>query len=81
MSEREAILGRLFDAVAEQLLERVSTGEATPKDIENALRFLRDNGVNCDINALPEGTPEKELLKSLPFPTKTDLIEEGRNFG
>ena len=55
---------RLHEAVARELLERISSGEAKPADIACAVKFLRDNGV--DAQAV-KGTPIYELAENLPF--------------
>lgn len=42
----EELLERLHNAVAEQLLARISDGEATAADIQAAIKFLKDNGID-----------------------------------
>lgn len=59
----EAILGSLHDAVAQDLLRRISSGEATPAEINAAIKFLQNNGIEC---VMEEGSVEEKLLKSLP---------------
>lgn len=64
----EATLSDLHSAVAEELLERVKSGEAKPADISNAIKFLKDN----NIDSLPvEGNPLDALMKGLPFDTES----------
>lgn len=60
----EQTLELLHVAVAEELLERVRTGEAKPADIANAIKFLKDNNVDAVIT---EDSPMKNLLDNLPF--------------
>ncbi len=63
-SDLKQMLNGLHVAVAQELLDRVKSGEAKPADISNAIKFLKDN----NIDALPvEGSPLEGLLNSLPF--------------
>jgi len=41
-------LQRLFDAVAKGLLKRIDGTDATASDYTNAIRFLKDNGIDCE---------------------------------
>ncbi len=50
-------LNALLEASANLLLERIQDGDATPADISNALRMLKDNDISVivkDSNALKE---------------------------
>ncbi len=61
-------LKQLHAAVAEELLDRVKSGEAKPADISNAIKFLKDN----NIDAIPvEGSPLNDLLLGLPFDSES----------
>ena len=67
-SSLKQVLSALHTAVAEELLERVKSGEAKPADISNAIKFLKDN----NIDAIPiEGSPLNDLLQGLPFDTES----------
>jgi hypothetical protein len=58
---------RLHDALANELLRRVESGEAGASDLSVARQFLKDNG----IDATPQQSePLIDLAKSLPFPTQ-----------
>ena len=60
----EKTLSVLHTAVAQELLDRVQSGDAKPADISNAIKFLKDN----NIDAMPvQGSPLDGLLNSLPF--------------
>lgn len=51
----EDILGRLHDTVAKTLLAKIESGEATPAEINAAIKFLQNNGIEAkltDDNAL-----------------------------
>ena len=63
MEETEK-LNTLFDAVADELLDKIKTGEARPADLAVAVKFLKDNNITC----LPtDGNPLSELMKTMPF--------------
>ena len=60
-------LNSLFDAVADELLTKIKTGEAKPADLAVAVKFLKDNNITClptDENSLGD------LMKSMPFVTE-----------
>ena len=61
---KEDVLTTLFDAVADELLTKIKTGEAKPADLAVAVKFLKDNNISC----LPtDGNPLGELMNSMPF--------------
>ena len=71
MKARKEILEELHGTVAVELLNRIRNGEARPADMANAIKFLKDNG----IEGLPiEGSPLGNLLSQMPFPTKDQLV-------
>ena len=64
----EQTLATLHTAVAQELLDRVRSGEAKPADMSNAIKFLKDN----NIDAMPvQGSPLDGLLGALPFITES----------
>ena len=72
MKAAKEILEELHGTVAVELLNRIRNGEARPADMANAIKFLKDNG----IEGLPvEGSPLGNLVNSMPFPTKQQLME------
>lgn len=65
MSKRatEALLATLHDQTARYLIERLQSGEATPAEVSNAIRFLKDNG----IEAIPDEDDNlKKIVDALP---------------
>jgi hypothetical protein len=60
----EDILGALHDAVAQDLLRRVLGGEATPAELNAAIKFLQNNGIEANIAG--EDNPLAQLAASLP---------------
>ena len=57
-------LNSLFDAVTEELLTKIKTGEAKPADLAVAVKFLKDNNITC---VPTDGNSLEELMKSMPF--------------
>jgi len=71
MKAQKDILETLHGALAKELLDRIRSGEARPADMANAIKFLKDNG----IEGLPmEGSPLGNLVNNMPFPTKDQLV-------
>jgi|TARA_R110000744_G_scaffold122963_1_gene228009 hypothetical protein len=58
-------LEHLHEVVTEQLLIRVSSGEATSAELSVAVKFLKDNGASTDI--ITAESPMASLLQGLPF--------------
>ena len=72
MKARKEVLEELHGTVAVELLNRIRNGEARPADMTNAIKFLKDNG----IEGLPvAGSPLGNLVNSMPFPTSEELSE------
>ena len=63
-------LNTLFDAVTEELLMKIKSGEAKPADLAVAVKFLKDNNITC---VPTDGNPLEELMKSMPFTTEDKL--------
>jgi hypothetical protein len=63
-------LNNLYDAVADELLAKIQSGEAKPADLAVAVRFLKDN----DITAIPiNDNALQQLMESMPFPSDKDI--------
>ena len=57
-------LNSLFDLVANELSNKIESGEAKPADLAVAVKFLKDNNITC----LPtDSNPLGELMNSMPF--------------
>lgn len=55
---------QIHKALAESLLQKIKSGEATPAELGVARQYLKDNGVT----AVPaDGTPLRNLTEILPF--------------
>lgn len=59
----ESVLGELHEAIAKDLLHRVQSGEASPAELNAAIKFLQNNGIEANI--APESTLNN-LAKALP---------------
>lgn len=55
----------LHDAVTDDLLHRVQSGEASASELSVAVKFLKDNGASHDI--ITAESPLANLLQALPF--------------
>ncbi len=47
MSASVEVLGQLHEIVAKELTQRIKDGTATAADIANALKMLKDNGIEA----------------------------------
>ena len=63
------VLETLHDHVAQELLARVQTGEATSAELSVAVKFLKDNNANLDV--ITAESPMASLLTELPFEEAT----------
>ena len=58
---------QLHKVLAEQLLARVESGEATASELNVARQFLKDNGIDGTVE---QSDPLASLVKVLPFTNK-----------
>lgn len=59
----EELLGQLHEAVTTDLLRRVKSGDASPAELNAAIKLLQNNGIEA---ILTEESPLKALMDSLP---------------
>lgn len=74
MTASKDLLEQLHNMVGEKLLERISSGTATASEFAQAIKFLKDNGIEAiptDNNAL--GALEGALADRLPFTDSSDF--------
>ena len=70
-------LSTLYEAVADELLAKIESGEAKPADLAVAVRFLKDN----DITAIPvNDNALQQLMESMPFPSDKDIAKGKTSF-
>lgn len=63
MSATKDFMEKLHVAVAESLTEKIKNKEATASDVSNAIKFLKDNGIEA------QSTPDsavQSLAASMP---------------
>ena len=64
MDKNFKLLEQLHLVLAQELLDKVKSGEAKAGDLNVARQFLKDNGVEC----IPvEKNPMEELMLNLPY--------------
>lgn len=65
------ILDSLHGAVANDLLNRVKSGDATASELSVAVKFLKDNNASLDV--ITAESPLANLLENLPFDASESL--------
>lgn len=75
MAASSDLLHQLHEAVGSKLLERIQSGEATASEFAQAIKFLKDNG----IEAIPGANDslqqlENSLKGKLPFTDLSDPV-------
>jgi hypothetical protein len=65
-------LAELHGKVAEKLLKMIESDEATPQDLAQAIKFLKDNNIQADLefNETLQQLEKRVDATKLPFPTK-----------
>lgn len=59
----EETLSYLHELVAQSFIDKIKSGEATSADLSAAIKFLKDNGINC---VATENDSMQEVLNNLP---------------
>ncbi len=72
MASLKDTLETLHNGLATELLERITSGEATSADLSVARQFLKDNGI--DSYATPDN-PLGNLIQQLPFVDDDGIIK------
>ncbi len=72
MSKLKETLEILHTGLADELLQRIKSGEATSADLSVARQFLKDNGI--DAYATPD-SPLGNLISQLPFVDDDGIIK------
>jgi hypothetical protein len=65
-------LKELHNAIANELLVRIKSGEAAPADLSVARQFLKDNGIDANTG---QSEPLLNLAKVLPFDPEEPIEE------
>lgn len=66
MADLKETLSTLHEQLAQTLLDKVRSGEATAAELNVARQFLKDNNID---NIPKDGGPMKSLVDELPFTT------------
>ena len=64
MKDLNDLLTQLHEGIAEDLLSRIKSGNATAAELTAAIKFLKDNGIDAHIKA---ASPLANLAEILPF--------------
>ncbi len=59
------VLASLHSEIANELRNRIASGEASSADISNAIKFLKDNGIEAD----PDVNTDVQSLAERTFPS------------
>jgi hypothetical protein len=70
MKAPQETLENLHSQVARELSDRITSGEASSADLSNAIKFLKDNGIE---GLAMQDSPLGHLVNVLPFPNKEEL--------
>lgn len=63
------ILSQLHSAIPKYILDKINDGSATAADLAVAVKFLKDNGVDCVASENPGVT---SLAEGMQFPVGDD---------
>lgn len=66
MAANESFLSQLHEVLAEDLLRRIKSGEATASDLNVTRQFLKDNGVECVGRKNPKTKQLVDELSRIP---------------
>ncbi len=71
MAANTDTLNKMHELVANHLIERLESGEASPQEVAQALKMLKDNG----IQAIPvKNSPLANLMDKMPFSVDEDGV-------
>jgi|TARA_R110002110_G_scaffold141396_2_gene329287 hypothetical protein len=64
VDNQEEKLKSLQGMLIDEFINRISSGEASPSDLNAARQLLKDNGIHA---GLSKGNPMEQLVDILPF--------------
>tara|TARA_R110002051_G_scaffold186479_1_gene256067 strand:+ start:46 stop:270 length:225 start_codon:yes stop_codon:yes gene_type:complete len=64
IDNQEEKLKSLQGMLIDEFINRISSGEASPSDLNAARQLLKDNGIHA---GLSKGNPMEQLVDILPF--------------
>lgn len=69
------LLEKLHEHTAQLLLDRIESGDATASEIAQAIKMLKDNGIDtADPEKTPLGGVASSLSDRVPFSSTSDPI-------
>ena len=66
------LLGDMHKSLAQELLARIKSGEATAAELAAAIKFLKDNGIDAEAQ---RSEPLMNLAAVLPFDPEASVEE------
>jgi len=73
MTDINRLLQELHSKTAETLLHKIKAGEATAAELSVAIKFLKDNGIDC---YGPANETVNSLAETINFPVDVDALRE-----
>lgn len=70
INNQQDALAVLFDILAEDLADKIKSGEASPKELDIARQMLRDNGYQANAGKNPH---LQGMAQVLPFPAEDGM--------
>jgi len=71
MSDKSEKLNNLQDILIDEFIQRITSGSASPSDLNAARQLLKDNNISATVT---NDNPMNELVKVLPF--KDDAVDK-----
>lgn len=65
-------LGELHQMVAEELLKRIKSGEASPQELAQAIKFLDNNGIQGEVGQLEDDVKKASKIILPSFEDEID---------
>lgn len=69
-NSKEVLAEILFNTVANQLLKRLESGDYAHQDMKNAIEFLKNNSITCDLR---NPTAVQGLLQDMDLPFTNNM--------
>ena len=75
MKASKDLLERLHEMTTQHLLARIESGEATASEVAQAVKLLKDNGIDTsDPGEGPMGSLKESLADKVPFTSTDDPV-------
>ena len=70
MAASREVLNAVHEALAKELLAKITSGEAPASLLKEAREFLKDNNISAPLTPT---NPLGRLAEAVPFPTEADV--------